>query len=129
MNPSFARLQFEAPAVLVYPLASFFVNQFNLRSVNFVLPHARFARLNLRLKRTIELVECHLLQIYELRQTQIVEFLEMVSQGRVHLGFASCGIQHVIVTNPFFLESSTGRSSKGEWMRSSLTSLRLFHRR
>ncbi len=67
-----AGLNLDPPPILVHTLTGLFVDEFNLRPIDFVEYDARLARLNLRLERFIELIQRRLLQIHKLRQVQIV---------------------------------------------------------
>ena len=101
--PGLAGLELHPAPILVHALAGLLVDEFNLRPVDLVERHARFARLNLRLERLVELVQRGLLQIHELRQVQVVEFLEMMPQRGIHLGFAGRRIEDVIVAHALLL--------------------------
>src|SRR5437899_502396 len=72
------RVKFHAPQILVHALASFLVDQFDLRTVNLVQRYARLARLNLGLQSLVELVERRFLQIDKLWQIQVVKLLQVM---------------------------------------------------
>ena len=95
--------EFHSPAVLVHALAGLFMDEFDLRAVNLVEGHARFAGLNLGFERIVKLIERSLLQIHDLRQVQVVEFLEMMPQRGIYLRLAGGRVEHVAVTDPFLL--------------------------
>ena len=99
-------------AILVDALSCFFVDELDLRPIDFVQDYSRLARLDLRPEIFAKLVERCFLEIDELRQVQIVEFLEMMAEGGIHLGFAAGGVEHVIIADAFLFGKFNGQQQE-----------------
>ena len=84
------------------------MDELKLRPVNLVEGDARLARLNLGFERFMELIQRCLLQIHELREVQIVEFLEMMPQRGIHLRFTARWIQNVIIAHALLFREFNG---------------------
>src|SRR5688572_4300347 len=92
-----------AAAILIETLTGLRANQLDLRPIDEIERDARFRRVNLSFQRLIKLLERRLLDLHGFRQVEVVQFPEMMPQGRVHFCFSGGGLENVTVAYALFL--------------------------